>query len=133
MRIALCLVFAAGALWAQHAAFEVASVKAVDPNSDPSAVTGVHIDGSQVHMGRMSMKELIRIAYKVKFYEVVGPEWIASERYDISAKVPAGVTPNQDKLAEMMQSLLEERFQMKAHREKRETPVYALITLPGGG
>jgi uncharacterized protein (TIGR03435 family) len=130
MRIALGLVLAAGVVWGQKVEFEVASVKAVDPSSDSGVVAGVHIDGSQVHMGRMSLKELIRIAYKVKFYEVVGPEWIASERYDVSAKIPDGVP--RDKTADMLLALLEDRFQMKAHREKRETPVYALITLPGG-
>ena len=121
-----------GSIWAQgRVEFEVASVK-MDQNADPSMPVGVHIDGSQIHLGRMPMKELLRIAYNVKFYQVVGPDWIASERYNISAKVPEGVTPNQDNLAAMVKALLEERCQLKAHREARELPVYALITLPGG-
>ena len=130
MRIVLGLLLAVGAAWGQKVEFEVASVKAADPNADPSAAVGVHIDGSQVHLGKLSMKEFIRVAYRVKFYEVMGPEWMASERYDVSAKIPDGVS--RDKLPEMLQALLEERFQLKAHREKREVPVYALVTLPSG-
>ena len=32
----------------------------------------------------------------------------------------------------MVQSLLEDRFQLKAHREKREVPVYELVVAKGG-
>jgi uncharacterized protein (TIGR03435 family) len=32
----------------------------------------------------------------------------------------------------MLQSLLEDRFQMRVHRETRETPVYALIVYKNG-
>jgi uncharacterized protein (TIGR03435 family) len=132
MRIALGLLFAASVVWGQKVEFEVASVKTVDSNSDPTMPVGVHIDGSQIHFGRMPMKELLRIAYNVKFYQIVGPDWIASERYDISAKVPEGVRPTAENLSVMLTALLQERCQLKAHREKRDLPVYALVTVPGG-
>jgi len=32
----------------------------------------------------------------------------------------------------MLQSLLEERFKLKLHRETRETPVYSLVVAKGG-
>src|SRR5262249_22524679 len=38
---------------------------------------------------------------------------------------PAGVTP--EKLPEMVQSLLNDRFGIKLHREKKEMPVFALL------
>jgi uncharacterized protein (TIGR03435 family) len=31
-------------------------------------------------------------AYDVKMYQVSGPSWLDTERYDIVAKVPAGAT-----------------------------------------
>jgi uncharacterized protein (TIGR03435 family) len=46
-------------------------------------------------------------------------------RFDVNAKLPAGSTP--EKIPEMLQTLLEERFQIKLHREKKELPVYALL------
>jgi uncharacterized protein (TIGR03435 family) len=132
MKIALGLCFAVVVCAQGRMEFEVASVKALAADSDPTAPAGVHIDGAQVHFGRMSMKELLRIAYNVKFYQVTGPDWIAGDRFDISGKVPEGVKPNQESLAAMLKALLEERCQLKAHRETRELPVYALVALPGG-
>jgi uncharacterized protein (TIGR03435 family) len=66
------------------------------------------------------------MAYRVKLYQLSGPEWMSTERYDISAKLPEGVPP--EKLPEMVQSLLSDRFGIRMHREKKEMPVYALIT-----
>jgi uncharacterized protein (TIGR03435 family) len=73
----------------------------------------------------MPMRDYIARAYRVKLYQVTGPEWLTSERFDLSAKLASGSMPEQ--LPEMLQSLLEERFQIKLHRENKELPVYALI------
>jgi uncharacterized protein (TIGR03435 family) len=61
-----------------------------------------------------------------------GPDWIDSARYDINAKASAefqqppagGPSPE---LLQMLRSLLEERFKLKAHRETRELPIYELV------
>jgi uncharacterized protein (TIGR03435 family) len=66
----------------------------------------------------------------LKFYQVVGPEWIAGERFDIDAKLPAGGTREQ--VSDMLLSLLVDRFQLKTHREQKEFPVYGLVVLPSG-
>jgi uncharacterized protein (TIGR03435 family) len=72
----------------------------------------------------------IAYAYRVKNYGISGPDWMASERFDIVAKLPAGATTKQ--LPEMLQALLEDRFQLKMHRESRELPVYAMVIGKGG-
>jgi len=46
---------------------------------------------------------------------------MASDRWDITAKLPAGSDPKQ--IPEMLQALLRERFQMKMHRETKELPM----------
>ena len=72
---------------------------------------------------------------------VGGPEWIG-ERYDITAKwhaAPADghvtlavVKKAQAEMELMLQSLLEQRFQVKVHRETRDLPVYELtVATPG--
>ena len=107
--------------------FEVASVKPFSVGQTDAPVTlGARIDGAQARLIGLTMRDLLAMAYRVKIYQLNGPEWIASERYDINAKVPAGVAP--DKLPEMTQSLLGERFGLKVHREKKEMPVYVLLT-----
>ena len=133
MRVFSVLLLPAAA-WAQNPParpeFEVASVKAAPTNPVPTMQVGVHVDGSQVHFSQFSLKDLIRIAYRVKLFQVTGPEWIASERFDISAKLPA--TATRDQVTDMLQSLLEDRFQMKLHRESKEFSVYGLVVVPGG-
>jgi uncharacterized protein (TIGR03435 family) len=60
-----------------------------------------------------------------------GPAWIRSELYDISAK--AGENPSPEMMeGPMMQALLEDRFNLKIHRETREVPVYVLTAAQGG-
>ncbi len=55
---------------------------------------------------------------------------MASERFDIAAKLPTGAAEKE--IPEMLQTLLEQRFQMKMHRESKELPVYALVVGKGG-
>jgi uncharacterized protein (TIGR03435 family) len=60
-----------------------------------------------------------------------GPAWIHSDRYDIDATAEGA--PGQAVMSgPMMQALLEDRFQLKIHRETREIPVYALTVAKGG-
>ena len=106
--------------------FEVASVKPFSITQTDSSVTlGARIDGAQVRMVGLTMRDLLGAAYRTKVYLINGPEWIATERYDINAKLPAGVSP--EKLPEMLQSLLRDRFGLKVHREKKDTPAFALL------
>ncbi len=54
-----------------------------------------------------------------------GPDWVRRDLYSVNAKAPAGADPGSIGGA-MMQSLLEDRFKVKVHRETRQAPVYAL-------
>jgi uncharacterized protein (TIGR03435 family) len=59
------------------------------------------------------------------------PAWMSSERYTIEARAEG--TPGQPMmLGPMMQSLLEDRFQLKLHRETRSGPAYELTVARGG-
>jgi uncharacterized protein (TIGR03435 family) len=111
--------------------FEVMSVKPAAPivAGASSVKIGLHIDGAQVHLLSLSLADYVRMAYKVKNYQVVGPDWMGSERFDIDAKLPVGGTKEQ--VPEMLKALLEDRFQIKFHNESKEFPVYALEVLPG--
>jgi len=80
--------------------------------------------------GTASLKALLMRAYGLKEYQVSGPAWMDSERYEIAAKIPAGATRPQVSL--MLQSLLAERFGLAAHRETRELALYALVTAKSG-
>ncbi|MBZ5581580.1 MAG: TIGR03435 family protein [Acidobacteriia bacterium] len=53
------------------------------------------------------------------------------EYYDVDAVAPVE-KPTRSQLQIMLQSLLAERFQLRAHRETRDLPVYALMIAKGG-
>jgi bla regulator protein blaR1 len=60
-----------------------------------------------------------------------GPGWTRSELYDINATAEGN--PNEAIMqGPMLQALLEDRFQLKIHRETREVPVYSLTVAQGG-
>ncbi|HUK32818.1 MAG TPA: TIGR03435 family protein [Vicinamibacterales bacterium] len=111
----------------EHAVeFEVATVKKSPPPGTENSVTaGIKMDGSQVRIGALALRDYIAMAYRVKVYQITGPDWMATERFDIAAKLPAGVKA--DQFPAMMQSLLADRFGLKFHREPKEMPVYALM------
>jgi len=110
--------------------FEVASIKPSAPGGQGQAIAGLHIDGAMVRYSALSLKLYLGMAYDLKNYQISAPDWIASDRWDITAKSPAGSDPKQ--IPEMLQALLRDRFQMKMHRETKEFPVYGLIIGKGG-
>ena len=137
--ISVALLLAAGAALGQTPAaaptFEVASVKPAGP-LNPAAIAsgqmriGMKIDAARVDIGSLSLADLIRIAYRVKAYQVSGPDWMSTERFDVRAKLPEGAT--QEQVPEMLQALLAERFKLTIHRQTKEQNVYALVVGKGG-
>lgn len=108
----------------QRVQFEAASIRST-PVLEAGVKLGMHSDGAQVRFDFLSLRDLTRIAWQVKDYQVLGPDWIASERYTVVAKVPEGNFTDEQK-REMLQNLLIDRFGLKYHNEKKEFAVYAL-------
>jgi uncharacterized protein (TIGR03435 family) len=117
------LVSGAMARQAPKRAFEVANVKLIDPNN--SVFVAMSADPSLVSYRNLTLRDAIRGAYKVRDFQIVGPDWMSSVRFEVDAKLPAGATTEQ--IPEMFQALLEERFKLAWRREPREMPVYALL------
>ena len=80
--------------------------------------------------GTASLKALLMRAYELKDYQVAGPGWMDSERYEIAAKIPEGA--GKQDVPPMLQALLAERFHLAVHRETRELPIYALVVAKNG-
>jgi uncharacterized protein (TIGR03435 family) len=110
--------------------FEVASIKPAPPPAPGQINLGIHVDGAMVRCTDLSLKDYIRIAFRIKDYQVIGPEWIGSERYDISAKLPEG--GKREQVDDMLQTLLVDRFRIEMHHDSKEFPVYALTVAKGG-
>ena len=106
--------------------FEVASIK-------PTGSRG----GGRIERtpGRLTasapLRVLMEAAYHLHNFQIVGgPEWVKWDGYAVDAK--AYGNPNLTQMMLMLQSLLEDRFQLRLHRESREMPVYALVPARGG-
>jgi uncharacterized protein (TIGR03435 family) len=78
----------------------------------------------------MTLRQLVAEAYHVRSSQVVGPDWIADDRFDLVCKMPAG--SRKEDAPQMLQSLLADRFKVVAHREPRALDVMALIVGKNG-
>lgn len=86
--------------------------------------------GSQVLMVNQTMKRLLERALNVKPDQIIGPPWIETVRFDISAKYPVN-TKREDRPA-MLKTLLEGRFGLAGHQESRDMPGFNLVVAKGG-
>jgi len=59
-----------------------------------------------------------------------GPVWVTSQCFQIDAV--ADGSPSDDHVFAMLRSLLGDRFQLKAHTQKKELPVYLLLPIKNG-
>jgi uncharacterized protein (TIGR03435 family) len=129
------VVILGSAAFAQSPAFEVASVKR-SPPWKPGVFFGPARGGpgtpdlGQITWTYTTLKAMLMTAYDVENYQITGPEWIESERYDVVAKLGAGATKAQ--VRAMWQGLLNERFRIAMHRESKEFQVEDLVIGKGG-
>jgi uncharacterized protein (TIGR03435 family) len=78
-----------------------------------------------------TLQILMQYAYGLQAFQVAGgPNWLTTDRYEVEAKAD-GVS-SRDQLFVMLQSLLEDRFHLKTHRELKELPVFALVSNRSG-
>jgi uncharacterized protein (TIGR03435 family) len=107
----------------------VASVKATGNAGGPLRVIG-RVDADGINFTNMMLRLYIQRAFGIKPYQLIGPDWIDTERFVIVAKASAPAP--QEKLMEMLRTLLAERFKLAFHRETKEIPVYALVVTKNG-
>jgi uncharacterized protein (TIGR03435 family) len=109
-------------------AFDVASVRpAAQSSSHPPSIRGGPgtSDPERIVFTNVNLMSVLQRAYGVKSYQVVGPAWLTSLRYDITAKLPAGATKEQCDL--MLQHLVADRFHLLLHHETKQLRGYELV------
>src|ERR1035438_6757936 len=126
IRVAMLTIGASCALFGQ--AFEVASVKPAE--WDPKAKVCMCESPGTVGYRLTPLKYIIRRAYNLQDLQVVGPDWLMSERFNIDAKLPRGASMKE--LPAMMKTLLAERFKLAAHTDTKELAGFALVVSKGG-
>jgi uncharacterized protein (TIGR03435 family) len=121
----------------QQPTFDAASIKLVNLASHPvlknSGGPGTN-DPGRIHMIAWGMFWLIMQAYDVEIDQIAGPPWIMENSgpnvYQLDATMPPRTTKAQYRL--MLQQLMQERFGLRIHREKRNFPGYDLAVAEGG-
>src|SRR5580698_1440519 len=126
-----CFCVAILAIAAQGQSFDVASVKpnraGIGENAPREKITA---SPGSLTMQNVSLQTCIKWAYGLRDFQISGPGWLASEKYQIAAKAP-GPAPEPE-LRLMLRALLSERFKLKTHMETKEKPVYELVVAKNG-
>jgi uncharacterized protein (TIGR03435 family) len=119
-----------------HLSFEAASLKPTETPGTPDRVMRRMQGGpgtpdpGRFTYNNIPLKTLVVMAYNLKEFQVEGPDWIDTEGYDLVATMPPGTT--QEQAAQMMQTLLTERFKLQFHKETKSLPQFALVVAKTG-
>lgn len=119
--------------------FEVATIRP-HPEGDYAMSSGPTPGGFEAH--NATVKLLVEQAFDLPGDQVSGgPAWVASQHFDVVAKMSGAEWDEISKLdyrkqwksiSLMLQSLLQERFQLKITHQPKELMIYALVVAKGG-
>jgi len=113
--------------------FDVASIRLHDPKMPSRDVRGIRpIPGGHGYTAvNITVKLMMSVIYKLPERQIKGgPDWIDRDCYDVEARVDG--TYSLDDLHTMYQSLLEDRFGLKFHKEEKDGPKFVLTVEPTG-
>jgi len=105
--------------------FETASVKLSKECLFETSISpgGVAIKG-------VPLMPILVHAFKIGADRISGPSWLGTVCFDVIGRLPQGATTDQVPI--MLQALLADRFQLRAHKENRVGKEYALVIDKGG-
>jgi uncharacterized protein (TIGR03435 family) len=109
---------------------EVATIKPAAPAPDGRLTVTIGGDPGRIDYQGMPLRILLSRAFNVKDDQISGPDWLDTQRFDVTAKIPAGVS--RDKVPAMLQALFVERFKIAFHHDKKEMGIYALVVGKNG-
>ncbi len=123
----------------QPAAFEAASIRLVEAHTVEDLAKGIGLTsispwGSNRFIARnITLSNLISIAYGVDSDKLSGkPGWLDGQEYDVSAKAEGDTGLTKEQMQPLLRQLLEQRFHLATHTEKKEVQGYALVEAKGG-
>ena len=124
----------AGAPTPPRPQFEVSSIKPNTGGYGPGhPMVGPHVENDRFIATNVPVFTLIQAAYGVDASHLVGaPAWVgkpgppSGDLFDVIAKADRPI-PERSQWQSMLQALLEDRFNLAVHREKREEAVWEII------
>ena len=111
--------------------FDVATVK---PTAPDWGNQGFHSgDGRRIWCDNETAAQIAEFVYGVHPKQIVGaPSWFFDEKWDVDGYPDVPGQPDYKQMQGMYRKLLEERFGMKMHRDKRNMGAYVLTVAKGG-
>lgn len=126
----IALAFRLAASGQSPTSFEVAAVR-LSTDATRSASIGPSPGRERFTARNMPLLWLVASAYDVSIRQVSGlPKSFNSKNYDIEAR--AAMPVSREQMMRMLQSLIEDRFKLRLHRETKELRVYVLRVSKGG-
>jgi uncharacterized protein (TIGR03435 family) len=111
--------------------FEVATIKPSDPSSCCSRT--FYRNGRHFATTNTNLRYLMQYAYGLQSQQVAeAPAWFDQDRFDVAGEIDGQAEPTDRQWKSALQKLLVERFHLQFHRDSRELPAYALVTIKGG-
>jgi uncharacterized protein (TIGR03435 family) len=107
------------------AAFDIASAKLSEHQVGPDYNNQLVFSPAGLSARNATLRRLVSEAYGVQLRQVIGPNWLDQNEYDIEAR--AGHSVAREELDRMLRTLLAQRFDLKQHGETREMRVYELV------
>jgi uncharacterized protein (TIGR03435 family) len=106
-----------------RATFDVAAVKVNRSGQIPMRITAPL---GRFEATNVTPQLLILNAFRLRDFQLTNvPGWAAEERFDVTARTASPAA--RDEVSAMVRALLEDRFQLRTHRETRDMPTYALV------
>jgi len=113
--------------------FEVATIKPSDPDRPGQSILVGRGGTNLFTTTNTTLNDLIIFGYGIHPKQVTGgPSWLETEKFDISAKPDQAGIPNATQVRTMVQKLLEERFQLVFHRDKKELSAFTITVGKSG-
>ncbi|MEI9970024.1 MAG: TIGR03435 family protein [Terracidiphilus sp.] len=110
--------------------FEVTTVKPHDPNVPGG---GWQWRGARRFQATMPVSGMIQYVYGINKNQVINaPAWAFKDVYDYAGVPNMPGLPTEHQRINMMRKLLEERFNLKVHTEKRELASFVLSPAKAG-
>ena len=111
--------------------FEVTSVRRNMTDPKDGIQGPRRVEGQRFVSIGWPVRTVIAMAYGARPFQIVGaPEWTESDFFDINATAADDTPANS--ILPMVRALLADRFKLRAHLERREMPVYALVVVHDG-
>ena len=132
-RLPLVAVFSLITAFAQPAptpAFIATDVHVSSPNA-MRMLAGALPQSDRYELRAATMVDLISRAWGVTPNRIAGgPNWLATDHFDVVASFPAG--SNEEAMKSMLQKLLADRFKLVVHNDTKPLPAFAMTVAKGG-